>query len=49
MVGKTFPKSGEIFAKQIIPRMIYRATIENENTQVSLNWAEKQMKQVVSE
>jgi len=47
--GKTFPKSGEIFAKQIIPRMIYRATIENENTQTSLNWAEKQMKQVVSE
>lgn len=47
--GKTFPKSGEIFAKQIIPRMIYRATIENEDTKASLDWAEKQMQQVVSE
>jgi multiple sugar transport system substrate-binding protein len=47
--GKTFPKSGEIFAKQIIPRMIYRATIEGEDSQVSLDWAEQQMKQVISE
>lgn len=47
--GKTFPKSGEIFAKQIIPRMIYRATIEDESTQTSLDWAEKQMQQIVSE
>ena len=47
--GKTFPKSGEIFAKQIIPRMIYRATIEDEDTQVSLDWAEKQMQAVVAE
>lgn len=47
--GKTFPKSGEIFAKQIIPRMIYRATIEDEDTQASLNWAEKQMQAVLAE
>ena len=47
--GKTFPKSGEIFAKQIIPRMIYRATIEDEDTQISLDWAEKQMQAVVAE
>lgn len=47
--GKTFPKSGEIFAKQIIPRMVYSATIENKDTQESLDWAEKQMQQVVAE
>jgi len=47
--GKTFPKSGEIFTKQIIPRMIYRATIENQDTQESLDWAEKQMQKVVAD
>ncbi|MGJ8580838.1 MAG: ABC transporter substrate-binding protein [Psychromonas sp.] len=47
--GKTFPKSGEIFAKQIIPRMIYRAVIENEPTQTALDWAEKQMQTVIAE
>jgi multiple sugar transport system substrate-binding protein len=47
--GKTFPKSGEIFTKQIIPRMIYRATIENEDTQESLDWAEKEMQKVVAD
>lgn len=47
--GKTFPKSGEIFAKQIIPRMIYSATFENKSTQESLDWAEKQMQQVVAD
>lgn len=46
--GKTFPKSGEIFAKQIIPRMIYRSTIENKDTQESLDWAEKEMQKVVA-
>lgn len=47
--GKVFPKSGEIFAKQIIPRMIYKATIENSSTQESLAWAEKQMLQVITD
>ncbi|WP_413691788.1 ABC transporter substrate-binding protein [Psychromonas sp. KJ10-2] len=47
--GKTFPKSGEIFAKQIIPRMIYRAAIEKEPTQTALDWAEKQMQTVIAE
>lgn len=47
--GKAFPKSGEIFAKQIIPRMIYGATIENKSTKESLDWAEKQMQQVIAE
>jgi multiple sugar transport system substrate-binding protein len=47
--GKAFPKSGEIFAKQIIPRMIYSATIENKGTKESLDWAEQQMQQVIAE
>lgn len=47
--GKTFPKSGEIFAKQIIPRMIYSATFENKGTDESLKWAEDQMQQVVAD
>lgn len=47
--GKAFPKSGEIFAKQIIPRMIYSATIEDKGTQESLDWAEEQMKLIVAE
>ncbi|MFT6907679.1 MAG: multiple sugar transport system substrate-binding protein [Oleiphilaceae bacterium] len=47
--GKAFPKSGEIFTKQIIPRMIYRATIENKDTQESLDWAEEQMQKVVAD
>ncbi len=47
--GKAFPKSGEIFSKQIIPRMVYSATIENKDTKESLAWAEKQMQQVIAE
>jgi multiple sugar transport system substrate-binding protein len=45
--GKAFPKSGEIFAKQIIPRMIYSATIEDKSTKDSLDWAEQQMQMIV--
>lgn len=48
VAGKTFPKSGEIFAKQIIPRMVYRATIENKDTQATLDWAEQEMKKVIA-
>jgi len=47
--GKAFPESGEIFAKQIIPRMVYSATIENQDTQEALDWAEEQMQQVIAE
>jgi len=47
--GKAFPKSGEIFAKQIIPRMVYSATIENQDTKEALKWAEEQMQQVIAE
>ena len=45
--GKAFPKSGEIFSKQIVPRMIYSAVIEGEDTQKALDWAETQMKDVL--
>lgn len=46
--GKAFPKSGEIFSKQIIPRMIYSAVIEDQDTQASLDWAEKEMQQIIT-
>lgn len=45
--GKAFPKSGEIFAKQIIPRMIYSSIFEDKSTEESLKWAEKEMQQVI--
>lgn len=47
--GKMFPASGEIFAKQIIPQMIYRSIYEQVPSQVALDWAEKQMQKVISE
>lgn len=47
--GKTFPKSGEIFAKQIIPRMIYSTLFEGVSSQDALNWAEKKMIKVIEE
>ena len=47
--GKTFPESGKIFAKQIIPRMIYSVTIEGKAPKDALLWAEEQMKMVIEE
>ncbi len=47
--GKTFPASGKIFAKQIIPRMIYAVTIEGMDPKEAIAWAETQMKKVISE
>jgi multiple sugar transport system substrate-binding protein len=46
--GKTFPASGRIFAKQIIPRMIYAVTIEGMGPREALQWAEKQMEKVIN-
>ena len=46
--GKTFPASGKIFAKQIIPRMIYAVTIEGMGPSEALQWAEKQMEKVIN-
>jgi multiple sugar transport system substrate-binding protein len=45
--GKTFPASGKIFAKQIIPRMIYAVTIEGMDPGEALQWAEKQMHEII--
>ncbi|MBW2609139.1 MAG: extracellular solute-binding protein [Deltaproteobacteria bacterium] len=45
--GKTFPASGRIFAKQIIPRMIYKVTIDGMDPKDAIVWAEKQMKEVI--
>ena len=47
--GKTFPASGKIFAKQIIPRMIYAVTIEGMKAEDAIKWAEKQMLEVIKE
>jgi len=47
--GKTFPASGKIFAKQIIPRMIYSVTIEGKDPKEGMDWAEQEMKKVISE
>ncbi len=45
--GKTFPEAGKIYAKQIIPRMIYAVTIGGMAPKEALAWAEKQMKKVI--
>ena len=47
--GKTFPDSGKIFAKQIIPRMIYSVTIEGKPPKGAIQWAEEEMKKVINE
>ncbi|MBW1805325.1 MAG: extracellular solute-binding protein [Deltaproteobacteria bacterium] len=46
--GKAFPDSGKIFAKKIIPRMIYAVTIEGMDPKEAIKRAEKQMKDVIS-
>ncbi len=45
--GKTFPEAGKIYAKQIIPRMIYAVTITGMAPKEALAWAEIQMKKVI--
>lgn len=45
--GKSFPEAGKIYAKQIIPRMIYAVTIGGMAPKEGLAWAEKQMKKVI--
>ncbi|WCN13051.1 extracellular solute-binding protein [Marinomonas mediterranea] len=46
--GKTFPESGEIFAKSVIPRMLYSVAIENEAPQAALDEAEQEMKAIIA-
>jgi len=47
--GRTFPDSGKIFAKQIIPRMIYAVTIEGKDPKDAIKGAEKEMMEVINE
>jgi len=47
--GQTFPAAGRIYAKQIIPRMIYSVTIEGMKPAAALNWATDQMKTVIKD
>lgn len=47
--GNTFPASGAIFAKSVIPRMIYDVTIENKDPQAALDSAEAEMKTIMGE
>lgn len=49
VAGKSFPDSGKIFAKQIIPRMIYSVTIENVDPKESIKKAEDEMMKVINE
>ncbi|MFC1533283.1 ABC transporter substrate-binding protein [Thermodesulfobacteriota bacterium] len=45
--GKSFPDSGKIFSKNIIPKMIYSVTIEGMDPKDAIQRAEKQMKEVI--
>ena len=47
--GKSFPESGKIFSKMIIPRMIYSVTIEGTAPEKALEWAEGEMRKVINE
>jgi multiple sugar transport system substrate-binding protein len=47
--GRTFPDSGKIFAKQIIPRMIYAVTIEGKDPKDAIKGAEKEIMEVINE
>lgn len=47
--GRSFPAAGKIYAKQIIPRMIYSVTIEGMKPENAIKWAESQMKNVINE
>ena len=47
--GKTFPASGKIYAKQIIPRMIYSVVFEDVAVEDAVLWAEKEMKKVIED
>jgi multiple sugar transport system substrate-binding protein len=49
VAGRTFPAAGKIYAKQIIPRMIYSVTIEGMKPADALKWAEDQMQSVINE
>ena len=45
--GKSFPQSGKIYSKMIIPRMIYSVTIEGKSPEEALTWAEGEIEKVI--
>ena len=47
--GKMIPASGEIFAKQIIPQMLYKTHFEGVSVQDAMNWAEGEMRKVINQ
>ena len=47
--GKSFPESGKIYSKMIIPRMIYSVTIEGNSPEEAIEWAESEMREVIKE
>lgn len=47
--GKTFPASGAIFAKSVIPRMVYDVTIEGKEPQAALDDAEAEMQAIMGQ
>jgi len=47
--GKMIPASGEIFAKQIIPQMLYKTHFEGAAVQDAMNWAEGEMRKVMNQ
>ena len=46
--GKMIPASGEIFAKQIIPQMLYKTHFEGSSVKNAMNWAEGEMNKIVN-
>ena len=42
------PASGEIFAKQIIPQMLYKTHFEGSSVKNAMNWAEGEMNKIVN-
>jgi multiple sugar transport system substrate-binding protein len=45
--GRSFPESGKIYSKMIIPRMVYSAVIEGKSTEEAVEWAEGEMRKVL--
>jgi len=46
--GKAFPQSGQITAKQIIPKMIYSVIFENVSPEAAIEKADREMKALIN-
>jgi multiple sugar transport system substrate-binding protein len=46
--GKVFPASGRIYAKMIIPQMIYSVTTGGRSPEEAVKWAEGEMRKVIN-